>query len=309
MTQHYVEDKDIIKFSFLIQVLWRWKFLIAFVVTLSAGASAFYAVSLPNVYRGELIAKLPDDQSGGAMGGLANKLGGLASLAGVNIGGGSGKVLDQVKDLVRSRSFLHAFIEKYDLTADILAVKGWEPSSRKLIYNEEIYDAENKMWTRTPPPNRQVIPTPWEAYTKLLSSITIEAMPKKSMLKLSVDHYSPDLAKKWVELLLFEINELHRQKSKQEAQASIEYLQKTLESTELINVRKVFYDLLEEQMKSDMLAEVRQEYVLETLAHAVLPEEKNHPSRAFICIVGTFLGGLLSIILAFIANAIFRVKD
>ena len=60
-------------------------------------------------------------------------------------------------------------------------------------------------------------------------------------------------------------------------------------------MREVFYTIIEEQVKSKMLAEASPEYVFVTVSPAMVPEEKSQPKRALICILGLLLGGMLSV--------------
>jgi uncharacterized protein involved in exopolysaccharide biosynthesis len=45
-----------------------------------------------------------------------------------------------------------------------------------------------------------------------------------------------------------------------------------------------------------MLAEASPEYAFVTVSPAMVPEEKSQPKRALICILGTILGGMLSVL-------------
>lgn len=65
-------------------------------------------------------------------------------------------------------------------------------------------------------------------------------------------------------------------------------------------LRTVFYQLIAEQVKSSALSEVSDEVLFETMAPVVIPEEKSAPSRGLLCIAGTFIGGLLAMILSFL---------
>ena len=49
-----------------------------------------------------------------------------------------------------------------------------------------------------------------------------------------------------------------------------------------------------------MLAEVSKEYVLKTIDPANAPEEKAKPKRALIVVLGTMLGGILSVLIVLI---------
>jgi capsular polysaccharide biosynthesis protein len=62
----------------------------------------------------------------------------------------------------------------------------------------------------------------------------------------------------------------------------------------------VFYQLIEQQTKTIMLAEVSLEYVLKTIDPANAPEEKAKPKRALIVVLGTMLGGMLSVLIVLV---------
>ena len=49
-----------------------------------------------------------------------------------------------------------------------------------------------------------------------------------------------------------------------------------------------------------MLAEVSQEYVLKTIDPANAPDEKAKPKRALIVVLGTMLGGILSLLIVLV---------
>ena len=60
--------------------------------------------------------------------------------------------------------------------------------------------------------------------------------------------------------------------------------------------RLFFSSLLEEQMKSKMLAKVRHDYVFKVVDPAIAPDKKAKPQRALIIIIAGFLGGILGLI-------------
>ena len=67
-------------------------------------------------------------------------------------------------------------------------------------------------------------------------------------------------------------------------------------------MQSVFYQLIEEQTKTLMLAEVSDEYVFKTVSPAKVAEEKAKPMRALIVILGFMLGGMLSVIIVLIRH-------
>ena len=62
------------------------------------------------------------------------------------------------------------------------------------------------------------------------------------------------------------------------------------------------FEDFEEQAKTIMFANVRDEYVFKTIDPALVSEEKSKPKRALIVMLGVTLGGLLGIILVLIRH-------
>jgi LPS O-antigen subunit length determinant protein (WzzB/FepE family) len=65
-------------------------------------------------------------------------------------------------------------------------------------------------------------------------------------------------------------------------------------------MQTIFYQLIEEQTKTLMLAEIGDEYALKTLSAAKVPEEKSKPKRALIVVLGTLLGGMLAMMIVLV---------
>ncbi len=80
-----------------------------------------------------------------------------------------------------------------------------------------------------------------------------------------------------------------------EAERSIRYLTAQLEKTPVADMQSIFYELIEEQTKTVMFAEVRDEYVFKTIDPAVVPEIKSKPNKPLICIFGVILGGVFGL--------------
>jgi uncharacterized protein involved in exopolysaccharide biosynthesis len=135
------------------------------------------------------------------------------------------------------------------------------------------------------------------AFSKLL---TVSQDKTTAMVSIDIEFYSPTLAKRWLKLLVAELNEFMRAQDQAEEQASIDYLKEQLEDIQVTTMETVFYQLIEEQTKNMMLTQVKVEYVLKIIDPAQVPEEKAGPKRALIVVLGTILGGMLSVLLVFI---------
>ena len=98
-----------------------------------------------------------------------------------------------------------------------------------------------------------------------------------------------------------------RSKDLKNAERTINYLTEQLNSTSIADMQTIFYQLIEEQTKTIMLANVRQHYVLEVIDPAVVPEKEIEPKRALICVLITLLGGFISVVYVLVRS--FRRKE
>jgi hypothetical protein len=58
-------------------------------------------------------------------------------------------------------------------------------------------------------------------------------------------------------------------------------------------LKTVFYQLIEEQMKTVMLANITDEYFLQTIDPAVVPEESESPKRALMLVLFSVMWAIL----------------
>ena len=100
-----------------------------------------------------------------------------------------------------------------------------------------------------------------------------------------------------------------KQKDLTEANSAIEYLRKQLESTQLVEMQRVFYDLIESQTRISMLADVREEYVFQVVDPAVVPDEKIAPRRSLIAVLGTMLGAMLALVVVLVRHYAFGANE
>ena len=280
-------------------VLWRAKMLILAVTTFFAISAVLYARSLPNIYESKVLLVPVSDSSNMK---LPGQLGGLAALAGVNLRGGGSDKTGMAIEVIKSRDFIGRFIEKHELLLPLMAVQSWNRADNTLVINPKAFDVATQQWVRKKKPPYFPKPSLQEAHEKFLKQFNISQDKTTGMVSLSVMHMSPYLAQQWATWLVQEINDEMRNRELNEAQSSIAYLNKQLEQTNIADVRSMLFSLIEEQTKTVMLANVREEYVFKTIDPAVVPEKKAKPSRALICILAVMLGGMLSVMFVLIRH-------
>ncbi len=88
-----------------------------------AVASVFFALSKPDIYKASAILAPASSEGGGGINAMAGQLGGLASFAGINLGGVGVDKTALALEILKSRSFIEAFISKHELLVPLMAAK------------------------------------------------------------------------------------------------------------------------------------------------------------------------------------------
>ncbi|MDP2636853.1 MULTISPECIES: Wzz/FepE/Etk N-terminal domain-containing protein [unclassified Pseudoalteromonas] len=287
---------DVIDPNELIQALLQKKILIVAVTLLFTFFAALYAINSPNIYKSEaLLAPADSDKSAGGLGALAGQLGGLASMAGISIGDDGDESVKMAIEVLKSREFISEFIQKHNILPELMAVDSWNMIDNTLTYNEDDYLALEDKWIRDVDLPFKAKPSMQEAYKQFNKIMSVALAKDTGMVTVSIEHVSPYIAQKWVRLLVEDINAEMKSRDVLEAKRSTEFLNKQISETTVAGIRVILFKLIEEQAKTILFAEVRDEYIFKTIDKAIVPEEKFKPKRVLICILGSVLGLALSV--------------
>jgi capsular polysaccharide biosynthesis protein len=182
----------------------------------------------------------------------------------------------------------------------LMGTDGWSNQRQEWIYNLDAYDPGTSEWN-TDEDGKSLEPTNWDLVRKFKEvHLSVSENKENGMVTVSVISESPIAAKRWTDWLVKDINEHMRTQDVEEAEASIEYLRTKLNETNIAGMQQVFYQLIESETRTVMLAHAQKEYVFKTVDPAVVPQEKSEPKRALIAVVATMLGGMLSVFVVFI---------
>jgi hypothetical protein len=298
------EYDDEIDLRELFAALWASKATILGIVLISALISVSVALFLPNKYTSQaLLAPRSDSGAGGALGQMASQFGGLASLAGVNLGGLGDQGSTAVAiEMLKSREFFGTYL--YDeVLIDLMAAEGWDRGTGKVLIDDSLFDEKTATWVRDVSEEFQVKPSVQEAYEEFSEEfLGVSEDTTTGFVTVAVTHYSPTVARNWVALAVKGINEAVRARDVEEAEKSIAFLNQQRLKTSLVSLTEVFAELIEQQTKTVMLANASDEYVFQVIEPPVAPEIKSEPKRALICALGTLLGGMLAVFLVFIRH-------
>ncbi|HCZ9274407.1 TPA: LPS O-antigen length regulator [Vibrio alginolyticus] len=280
----------------LFAALWKGKWVIIATTFIFAIGAVLYALSLPNIYKADALLAPAESSNGGGLSKMASQLGGLAALAGVNLGGSESSQTELAVQVMKSRQFVDAFINRHNLLVPLMAVKKWDLDSNKLILDDELYNSHTDKWLREPDGLRGAKPTTQEAFEVFSKeTLNINQDKESGLYTISVKHYSPFIAEQWVNWLIEDINNVMRERTIAETSQNLAYLNTQLQKTAVTDMQSTFYKLIEEQTKSLMLAEVQDEFVFKIVDPAVVPELKDSPKRALICVFGVILGSVIGV--------------
>lgn len=274
-SEHSVASRDIdIDLAALWRLAWDYKYLILVFVVLSSAVAVFIALNSPPVYHAETsIIEVQDNKMGGVKS-LAGQLGGLASIAGINLGANGES--REAQAILGSRRLVEEFIKRHELLPEL------SQRSRKPL-------------------------TLWLAVTKFRKSVlTVRIDKRAGTTTVTMDWDDPAKAARWANEFVTLANELVRTRAMDDSTRNIAYLKNQIAQTDVVEVQRLMYNLIESETKTLMLASGRAEYAFTVVDPAVAPEIRVGPHRKVIVAVGIVLGLLLGLGVALIHRVLRR---
>jgi uncharacterized protein involved in exopolysaccharide biosynthesis len=277
-----LEAPDELSWSVLLAAARRhaWLLLVTPLVGGLLGFGASYLVE-PK-YRVEAVL-LP--QQGGAqqglLGSLAGQLGGLASLAGVDVGGPSSK--HEAIEVLRSRSLAEEFIRSRDLLP--------------VLFRDD-WDAERQEWQVSD------VPTLADGVREFDRHVRAVFEDRRTgLVTLRVTWRDADTAADWANDLVRRANAHMRSRTVDETRRSLEFLAEKAGAEQSVSVREALFKIVESQYKSLTLASVREDFAFRVIDGATPPDpdDISQPRRALFAAVGGCLGLLFAGVVLLVA--------
>ena len=290
-SNHEIDLRD------LFSIFWAGKWVIITITLVSAVGGIVFALSLPNIYKAEaLVAPANNEQTPQVPG----QLGSLASLAGVNISEDASSKIVMAKEILKSRAFISNFIRRHNLEVQLMATNGWDFKKGKWVFDQEVYNPKTNTWLKNDE-GETLAPTDWDLVKEFRQNhFSLSQSDDTGMITISIKNQSPKAAQQWTTWLVKDINEHMRAEDVQEANKRIDYLRDKIEQTSLTGMKQVFYQLIESETRTAMLANASDEYVFKTVDPAMVPEEESEPRRVLICVAATMFGGVVGIFVVII---------
>jgi uncharacterized protein involved in exopolysaccharide biosynthesis len=283
----WVHEKsvDVVALIRLLLRKWVWIALSTLVFVSIFGAYAFLT---PLVYRASvvMVSASADRAAGAGISSALGQLGGLASLAGVNLGSVASDT-EEALAVLKSRQFTESFIREKNLLP-ILYPDRWSPEIQKWRQDSEV-------------------PSYARAYKLFNGGIRSISQDKKTgLLTLQIDWTDREVAAEWANDLVSRLNNEMRGRAVAKTESSLGYLEKELNSTSGVATRDAISRLIEAQVKQRMLANVAQEYAFRVVDKAMVSDASDpvQPRRVLILLSGLLLGLATGIIAVLVVNSV-----
>jgi LPS O-antigen subunit length determinant protein (WzzB/FepE family) len=253
------------------EILWSGRWVIIAITSLFAVGGVTYALVAQEWWRAEVVLA-PADKKGG-MSGALSQLSGLASLAGVSVGGGDS---NEPLAVLKSKDFARQFITDMNLMPTLFK------EAETLKEKPDIRDA-----------------------VQILEAIrTVSDDKKTGLITLSIRWKDADTAALWANELARRVNARLRAEALAEAERNVAYLQKEIAATSVVSLQQSMGRVLEGEMQKFMLARGNEEFAFKVIDKATPPRQRDAPKRSLIAIVATLAGGVLGILAVFLRQAL-----
>lgn len=268
---HDLQDEDEISLLDLLEAVTDNLRLLVLVPLLIGIASLGITSYVPPTYQAKTTLLPPGSDGGGATAALAGQFGGLASLAGVSLGGGKTAL---PMSILNSDTLRDQVLTEYRL------VEKWKSKTR-------------------------------EEARKKLSKLLVAAEDKKSgvitiTMKDEDPAFAATVANRVVQLLQAALDDLHLKNAREQRKFLEEQIESiTRRPAQSPVVRDLMVQTMLRQFEAEKLKEAgggRQQLVV--VDPAQVPELKAGPKRALIAIISTLATGFLLLLGVFVARAV-----
>ena len=229
--------------------------------------SAIYALLLTPIFQAEVIA-IPAEETS-SIGSITSSFSGIASIAGIDLPTGPSDDIQTSIAIAESKKFNILFVHQQNLLP--------------ILFKED-WDEKSKSWKDSE------IPSDLAAQAKLREHYSIGYDKRDGIVTFTMNWDDPTSAAKYANSFVSSINNYIRDDEILEAQKSIDYLKQEIKKTTILDIKNVLNSLIQDQLQTIMLANVREDYAFKVIDPAMVPKTKIKPQRRQIVIIGFFLG-------------------
>lgn len=242
---------------------------------LGALIAVYVALTAKEIFRAEVVVTVVHDNGLTGNSDSVGSLGGLASLAGLSLGGGGADA--NAQGTLSSRHVIEELIKRDHLLPQLA-----RPGKRSTL---------------------------WFAVKRFQEEVlVVHDDPLKGLTNVTVDWTDPATAAKWANDFIAVANEIIRAHDLEDSSRNVAYLHEQFAQTKEVAIQIALSNLIERETKKLMLANARSEYVFRTVDPAAPPEVRHSPRRTLLVLSGFALGFFVGVAIAFGRDAFRRRK-
>lgn len=305
MNEEILNSEEEIDLRELFKVLFDGKIIIALVASIITFSSVIYALMMTDYYKSEAVMSVRDNSENKN---LLSQFGGAASLMGLNVSSTDDKA-SQTIQLIQSRKFIKHLLTFENILPSIMAAKSYDISSKKLLFDGDLYDSKSKNWIGEPDENGSAKPSYLDAHGVYLNDLLSISQDKNTgFILIDIKHLSPVFAKEFLELIIRETNTILRKKDLEESNEALMYLTNELRKTSLVELKESIKNLIEAQLEVQMMSKINEDYVLVEIDPPFIPERGLSNSKLLIVIFSAIFGSLLGGVIVLIRHYFLKEK-
>ena len=273
-------------------LLSKWKVIISASLFCSL-AAVFVSLSLQEIYRSEALLRISETQANPSPQITTGYQDLISSYTGINLGSGNAssiKTPAYIIAKITSRSFFSHLASFPEIVEGIVAGKSFNSETGELILDESKFDSKNKKWLRIPRgsdlPGK---PTIQETHEIFLQNLTINSDKRTMFISMSYDHASPFFAKQLLELIVKQANSLQMNQDLAQTKKELDYLTSLQANNKIVSVERSISMLMTSLIQDQMLANIKEEYLIEYIDQPYIPDTRIFPRRTIIVVTSSIL--------------------
>lgn len=292
-------QEDEIDLRELWKTIKKGKKLIFIVSIIIVSLTLIYALKLPNVYKSSATL-IPTESSSNALGGL----GGLAAMAGVNIGSGGSMTPDVAfSSLLGNYEFMKNFVKKHkivehyyrdDVDKNYVFALGYREVYDLFSSKKELQDYELAAYN---------------IIKSISSNFSIDSDKKTSLVTVSFSDSDRTYTPKMVNWFLEDASEYLVRNSLKNIDEKLNYFEKEFAKTTSVEIRQSLSETISKILENKVVLQSKRYYQCDplTVPHESYVKDKIKPKRSLIIIASFITSLILGVFLVFFIEFI-KVK-
>lgn len=282
---------DELDLKLIFKEIYEARYLLILVTFLVTALTAIYSLTIPNVYKSTAKLEPVVSENNSSMGGLGSILGSFDSSLNQKIG-----KTQQALEIIESKDFFEKLYSKDDF---LLMLMAYKTSLTGHTIDSDIYDSQSSVWVDGKP-------SFMEAYRKFYNEHFSKSAPKDTpFITIGINHYSQENSKRWLDMILDELDSYLKDRDSKISEETIEFLQERISKSNQTN-KMYLTQLLVLETQKLIQTKVDSYYAFTIIDSPRVPEFKESPKRAIICLTAAGLTFFISFFFVTILSVLNR---